>query len=98
MQQYQNLKSNAFTIITALHVRPTRPSSGALKFWRNCCTFRATAVGVFVFTVFLNEVNVRGSSSTVTHQKLMQEEIKRTLNWSNIQSTTFCLVVCCLKI
>jgi hypothetical protein len=34
-----------------------RPSSGALKFGGSCCAFRATAIRVFVFTVFLNEVN-----------------------------------------
>jgi hypothetical protein len=37
--------------------RPTRPSSGALKFGGNCCAFRATAIRVLVFTVFLHEVN-----------------------------------------
>jgi hypothetical protein len=26
----------------------------------NCCAFRATVIRVYVFTVFLNEVNVRG--------------------------------------
>jgi hypothetical protein len=38
--------------------RPTRPSSGVLKFGGNCCAFRATTVGVFVSTMFLNEVSV----------------------------------------
>jgi hypothetical protein len=38
--------------------RPIRPSSGALKFGRNCCAFRATAFCVFIFTMFLNEVGV----------------------------------------
>jgi hypothetical protein len=42
--------------------RATRPSAGALKFVGNCWTFRATAIRVFVFAVFLNEVNLVPSS------------------------------------
>lgn len=37
--------------------RPTMPLSGALKFRGNYGAFRDTAIRIFVFTVFLNEVN-----------------------------------------
>jgi hypothetical protein len=37
--------------------RPTRPSSDALKL-RNCSAFCATAIGVSIFVIFLNEVRV----------------------------------------
>jgi hypothetical protein len=49
------LKLNPFFFNSSLHYmfRPTRPSSGASKF----CAFRATAVGVYLFTVFLIEIN-----------------------------------------
>jgi hypothetical protein len=38
--------------------QPTQPSSGVLKFGGNCCVFCSTAIGVFAFIIFLNEVNV----------------------------------------
>jgi hypothetical protein len=38
--------------------RPTRPSSGALKYGDNCRAFCTAAICVFVITMFLNEANV----------------------------------------
>jgi hypothetical protein len=57
MQQYHDLK-----FITALHVSAYSAIIGCAEIQGNCCAFRATTIGVFVFTVFLNEVNVLPSS------------------------------------
>jgi hypothetical protein len=52
MQQYQDLELNPFKI------RHCTTCFGLLGHHQARCVFRATAIGVFVFTVFLNEVNV----------------------------------------
>jgi hypothetical protein len=51
MQQYQYLKLNPFQI------RHCAASLG-VENRGNCCAFRATTIDIFVFTPFLNEVNV----------------------------------------
>jgi hypothetical protein len=53
MQQYRDLK-----YLTALHVTAYSSIIRYFEIRGNCCAFRATKIGVYVFTVFLNEVNV----------------------------------------
>jgi hypothetical protein len=53
MEQCQYLK-----FVTALHVSAYLAIMKCIEIRGNCCAFRATAVRVFVFTVFLNIVNV----------------------------------------
>lgn len=44
--------------VTALHVSAYLAVIRCVKIWGNCRAFRITAIRVFVFAVFLNEVNV----------------------------------------
>jgi hypothetical protein len=44
--------------------RPTRPSSGALKFRGNRCSFRPTAVGVFGIYSNIHTAHLRGNRHT----------------------------------
>jgi hypothetical protein len=53
MEQYQDLK-----FVTALHVSVYSAIIRCVEIMGNCCGFHATVFGVFVFTVFLTEVNV----------------------------------------
>jgi uncharacterized membrane protein YjgN (DUF898 family) len=58
MQQYQDLKLNPSKIRHCNYMfRPTQLSSGALKFGGNCYAFLATAICVFIFIMFLNEIS-----------------------------------------
>jgi hypothetical protein len=41
-----------------LHVSAYSATIRCVDIRRNCRAFRATAIGVFIFTMFLNEVNV----------------------------------------
>jgi hypothetical protein len=59
MQQYQYLKFNIFLkFVTALNVSAYSAIIKCFEIRGNFCAFRATAIRVFVFTVFLNEDNV----------------------------------------
>jgi hypothetical protein len=53
MQQYQDLK-----FVTALHVSTYSAIIRCVQIPRNFCAFCATAIGVFAFIIFLNEVDV----------------------------------------
>jgi hypothetical protein len=57
-QQYQDLKFSPFKTVTALHVWAYLVILGCVETRGNCCAFHTTAIGVLMFTVFLNVVNV----------------------------------------
>jgi hypothetical protein len=53
MQQYQDLK-----FITALHVSAYSTIIRCSEIQGTCCALCATGISFFIFTMFLNEVNV----------------------------------------
>jgi hypothetical protein len=55
---------------TALHVSAYSAIIRCVETEGNCCAFRAPAIRVFVFTVFLNEVNVLLVSPVMCNAKL----------------------------
>jgi hypothetical protein len=56
MQQYRGLKLNLFKFITALYVAAYSVITRFVEIRGNCYALRATVIGVFIFTSFLNKV------------------------------------------
>jgi ABC-type multidrug transport system permease subunit len=57
MQQHQDLKLNPSKFFTVLHVSAYSAIIRYAEIWGNCA-FCVNAVGIYVFTMFLNEVNL----------------------------------------